>query len=132
MKKGEILRGRGARQDLIEIFRQIARDSSLKSARRFLSEAESTFQRLASLPRIGTAFMPGEPRFAGLRYCPVSRFKAFIVFYRPGRMGSKSSASSTARATSKASSPPTSTTRRTTRAPEPNYPPRRNPAKEPR
>jgi toxin ParE1/3/4 len=53
------------------------------SARRFLSSAEATFERLASLPNSGTPFEPGDPRFAGLRYLPISRFKKFLVFYRP-------------------------------------------------
>jgi toxin ParE1/3/4 len=81
--KGNFQQRREARQDLIEIFRHIARQTGLRTARRFLAQADATFQRLASLPNIGTAFEPGEPRFAGLRYCPVSRFKTFIIFYRP-------------------------------------------------
>ena len=81
--KGIFRRRREARQDLVEIFRQIARNSGLRVARRFLSQAEATFQRLASPPNMGTAFEPGQPRFAGLRYCPVARFKTFIIFYRP-------------------------------------------------
>jgi toxin ParE1/3/4 len=81
---GDYRQRREARQDLVAIFRLIAREGGLRTARRFLTEAEATFQRLANLPNIGTAFEPGELRFAGLRYASVSsRFKKFLVFYRP-------------------------------------------------
>lgn len=81
---GVVRERREARQDLVVIFRQIARNSGLRIARRFLgeAEAEATFKRLASQPNMGMAFEPGEPRFAGARYCPVARFKTFIIFYR--------------------------------------------------
>ncbi len=72
-----------ARRDLIDIFRFIARKGGLRSAYGFLTSAEATFQRLATVPNLGTAFMPDEPRFAGLRYGPVGRFKSYVIFYRP-------------------------------------------------
>jgi toxin ParE1/3/4 len=55
----------------------------LPTARRFLAQAEATFQRLARMPGIGTRYEPDEPLYAELRYFPVSRFRMYLVFYRP-------------------------------------------------
>jgi toxin ParE1/3/4 len=35
------------------------------------------------MPGLGTGYEPGEPIFADLRVAPVSRFKRYLVFYRP-------------------------------------------------
>ncbi len=72
-----------AQQDLIDIYRYIARQAGFGSARRFLASADATFHRLAGLPNSGTPFEPDEPRLAGLRYLPISRFRKFLAFYRP-------------------------------------------------
>ena len=50
---------------------------------RFLRDANRTFARLAASPGIGTPYQPDDPRFGDLRYFPLSRFKARVVFYRP-------------------------------------------------
>ncbi len=42
-----------ARQDLIEIVRYYAREAGVKTARRFLTQAETTFQKLAEMPGRG-------------------------------------------------------------------------------
>ena len=83
MTRNNVVRNPAALRDLDEIADYLQRRHGPERAIRFLREAEATFQRLANLPNIGTPFEPGEPRFAGLRYCPVSRFKNFIAFYRP-------------------------------------------------
>ena len=79
----QISRRSSADRDLIVIFRHYARDAGLRVADRFLIEAEATFERLASMPGMGTLYEPDEPSYVGLRYFPVSRFRKYLVFYRP-------------------------------------------------
>ena len=74
---------RAARQDLVDIFYYYVSKGALPTARRFLTQADATFQRLANLPGMGTSYAPDEPLYAGLRYFPVSRFRNYLVFYRP-------------------------------------------------
>lgn len=80
---GPIVRLPSALRDLDEAADYIRRQSSPERAIRFLREADATFQRLASMPGLGTGYEPGEPSFADLRVAPVSRFKRYLVFYRP-------------------------------------------------
>jgi toxin ParE1/3/4 len=82
-----IRRHPSARRDLVDIFYRYAREGSLGTARRFLSQAEATFQRLASQPGIGARFDPENAHLATLRFFPVSRFKKYLVFYRPAPGG---------------------------------------------
>jgi toxin ParE1/3/4 len=79
----EIIRRPSANRDLVGIFRHYAREASLRVADRFFAQAEATFTRLASMPGMGTRYEPDEPLYAGLRYLPVSRFRKYLVFYRP-------------------------------------------------
>jgi len=74
---------RPTRQDLVDVFYHYVRQGTLRTARRFLAQAEATFQRLARMPGIGTRYEPNEPLYADLRYFPVSRFRMYLVFYRP-------------------------------------------------
>lgn len=74
---------RRARLDLVDFFYYFVSKGSIPTARRFLSQAEATFQRLASMPGIGTRYEPHEPLYADLRYFPISRFRDYLVFYRP-------------------------------------------------
>jgi plasmid stabilization system protein ParE len=39
-----------ARQDLIDIYRHLAREVGVRTASRFLAQAEATFNRLAGMP----------------------------------------------------------------------------------
>ncbi len=80
---GVVVRSPAAVRDLDGAAEFVQGQSGPERAVRFLREVNATFQRLASLPQIGTAFEPGQPRLAGVRYCPVSRYRAFIIFYRP-------------------------------------------------
>jgi toxin ParE1/3/4 len=58
--------------------------TSARAARRFRVQAEATFQRLASMPDMGTRYEHEHPALAELRFLPLpSRFKKFLVFYRP-------------------------------------------------
>jgi toxin ParE1/3/4 len=70
-------------EDLVAIFRHYAREAGIQVADRFFTEAEATFARLASMPGTGTLYSPTEPLCADLRYSPVSRFRNYVVFYRP-------------------------------------------------
>src|SRR4051812_19917708 len=81
--KGVIRRRRGAQNDLVEIFRRYVREAGLRTARRFFTEAEATFKRLAGMPGIGTRYEPEHELLADLRVFPVSRFKKYLVFFRP-------------------------------------------------
>ena len=74
---------RPARQDLVEAFYYFASRGSLATARRFLAQAEVTFQQLARMPGIGTRYEPDEPLYAELRCFPVARFRKYLIFYRP-------------------------------------------------
>ena len=76
-------RRRAARRDLIGVFNHYVDEGSIKTARRFLAQAESTFQRLARLPSAGALYEPDDPIHPGLRYMPVSRFRKDLIFYVP-------------------------------------------------
>jgi len=78
-----IIRRPSANRDLVTIFRHYAREAGVQVADRFFAEAEATFARLASMPGVGSRYEPDEPLYADLRYFPVSRFRKYLVFYRP-------------------------------------------------
>ena len=80
---GNVVRLPGALRDLNEAAAYIQRHGGPERAIRFLRQADATFHRLAGLPNSGTPFEPDEPRLAGLRYLPISRFRKFLAFYRP-------------------------------------------------
>jgi toxin ParE1/3/4 len=71
-----------ALRDLIDIADFLARDS-LQVADRFLAKAEQTFERLSRMPGIGEPFGVKDPRLAGVRRAPITRFKRHLVYYRP-------------------------------------------------
>ncbi|HLJ93643.1 MAG TPA: type II toxin-antitoxin system RelE/ParE family toxin [Gemmataceae bacterium] len=48
--KGIVRRRDRARQDLIDIYRYLAREAGIRMASRFFEQAEATFQRLAGMP----------------------------------------------------------------------------------
>jgi toxin ParE1/3/4 len=81
--KAVVRRRHRSRQDLIEIFRYLARDASFTTARRFLAEAEAAFGRLAEMPGIGTRYEPESLSFPEIRFFPITRFKKYVVFYTP-------------------------------------------------
>jgi toxin ParE1/3/4 len=72
-----------ARQDLVDIFRYYASEAGFRVAQRFFAQAEDTFSRLASMPGMGTCYEHDHAALAGLRYFPLSRFRNYVVFYRP-------------------------------------------------
>jgi toxin ParE1/3/4 len=72
-----------ARQDLVDTFRHYSREAGFRVARRYFAQAEATFTRLAGMPGIGTTYDHDHPALAGLRFLPISRFRKYLVFYRP-------------------------------------------------
>jgi toxin ParE1/3/4 len=78
-----IIRRPSANRDLVAIYRHYAREAGIKVADRFFAQAEATFARLAGMPGMGTRYDPDEPLYADIRYFPVSRFRNYLVFYRP-------------------------------------------------
>jgi toxin ParE1/3/4 len=85
--KGIIRRRDRARQDLIDIYRHLAREAGVRTASRFFAQAETTFERLAGMPLMGTHYEAENPAFAEVRYFPISRFKKYLVFYLPTARG---------------------------------------------
>jgi toxin ParE1/3/4 len=71
-----------ARIDLIEIYYRYAKQGTKATARRFLVQAEATFNRLAKMPGVGTRYDADEPLYNDLRYFPISKFRRYLVFYR--------------------------------------------------
>ena len=84
---GIVRRHDRARQDLIDIFRHLAREAGVRTASRFLAQAEATFERLAGMPRLGTRYEAENPALAEVRFFPISRFKNYLVFYLPAARG---------------------------------------------
>lgn len=72
---------------LIGIFRYLARKSSVATADKFLVQVRTTLDRLAGHPGLGTRYDPDELAFANLRYCPVDRYRHYLVFYKPTANG---------------------------------------------
>ena len=72
-----------ALRDLDEAADFIGRRSSPERAIRFLRAADSVLKRLAKMPGLGTRYESADPAFADLRVAPVSRFKNYLIFYRP-------------------------------------------------
>jgi toxin ParE1/3/4 len=79
----QIIRRPLANRDLVTIFRHYAWEAGLRVADRFFIEAEATLNRLAGMPGMGTRYDSEDPLYADLRYFPVSRFRTYVVFYRP-------------------------------------------------
>lgn len=78
-----VIKRRAAMRDLADVFYHYLDRGSPKSARRFLAQAEATFQRLARMPLMGALHKPDEPLHPGLRYFAISRFRKYLVFYVP-------------------------------------------------
>ena len=72
-----------ARQDLVDIFRYYAREAGFRVARRFFAQVDATLTRLAGMPGIGTHYEHDHPALAAVRYFPISRFRSYVIFYRP-------------------------------------------------
>jgi toxin ParE1/3/4 len=65
--------------DLVDIASYIAQDS-IEASEHFLEAAETTIDRLAARPEIGSLCPFKNPMAAGVRVWPVRRFNRYLVF----------------------------------------------------
>jgi toxin ParE1/3/4 len=77
---------RVAQHDLEECAEYI-RQNNPRSALRFLRAARTTMERLLATPALGSRYESDEPELAGVRFFPVSRYRNYLVFYRPTATG---------------------------------------------
>jgi toxin ParE1/3/4 len=75
-----------AYSDLIDIACYIARES-IEASERFLNATQTTLEKLARTPEIGSICPFQHQLAAGIRVWPVQRFKRYLVFYRPESKG---------------------------------------------
>lgn len=78
-----VVQSGAARRDLVDIVYYDLQKGTPRTAHRFRKQAEATFQRLAATPGIGTRYEHEHPALADLPYFPFSRFRNYLVFYRP-------------------------------------------------
>jgi plasmid stabilization system protein ParE len=86
--KGIARRRDRARQDLIAIFRHLAREAGVRTAGRFFAQAEATFERLAAMPHMGTRYEAENPAFAEsplLSHQPLQEIPGFLPAHRARR-----------------------------------------------
>ncbi len=71
-----------AKRDLLDLYTYIG-DRNSRAADHFLREMEKAFSLLATFPPMGAAWESNSPRLAGVRYWTISRFRNYVIFYRP-------------------------------------------------
>jgi len=79
---GRVILRPSAFDDLESISAYLARDSE-ETADRFLDACRSDSQNLADMPGMGTLRELNNLKAAGIRSWPVSRFRSYLIFYRP-------------------------------------------------
>ncbi len=79
---GRIVRSRRSGGDLAWIYHTIGQNNE-RAADRFLTEAEKTFRRLASMPGIGELFDSLDPDLGQIRRSLISKHKNYVVYYAP-------------------------------------------------
>jgi toxin ParE1/3/4 len=84
---GHVVKLPRALRDLDEAAAYIQRRSTPQRAIRFLRAADTTLAMLAGMPGMGTRYEPDEPIYTGLRYFPITRYRNYLVFYRPAPGG---------------------------------------------
>lgn len=75
-----------AEDDLIAIWLYIARDNPT-AADQVYEEAQKTMQNLVEMPCMGTSYRPRREKLKGVRFCPIGKFKKYIVYYRQQSQG---------------------------------------------
>ena len=80
--KPTIIKRPRAKRDLIEQAAYIAQDSP-RAADRFLQAAEDAFAQLAEMPGMGRRWSLSVPGFEDVRVWPITRFRNYLIFYRP-------------------------------------------------
>ncbi len=83
-KEPTIIKSRLAVRDVVEIADYLAAlRTRLEAGERFYDAADRTFRRLARMPRIGTLWGDEDPELEEVRFFPVTRYRRYLVFYRP-------------------------------------------------
>ena len=82
-----ITKREAARRDLVDYFAYLAEESGIETAERFLSNAEASFNLLASQPNMGAPLSMRRPELAGLRKWSVDGFENLLIFYLPRNDG---------------------------------------------
>ncbi len=82
-----VVQREAARRDLIEHFVYLAEHSSLDMAKRFLDNAESSFETLSRQPMMGSPVTLRHPALAGMRKWRIAGFDNHLVFYQPRQDG---------------------------------------------
>jgi toxin ParE1/3/4 len=83
-KEPTIVKSRRAVRDVVEIADYLATQrTSLEAGDRFYDAVDRTFRRLARMPRIGTLWGDEDPELEEIRFFPVTRYRRYLVFYRP-------------------------------------------------
>jgi toxin ParE1/3/4 len=77
----------GARRDLVDHFVYLAETAGLDTAERFLPNAETSFNLLATQPNMGTPLALKRPELEGLRKWRVDSFDSILIFYLPQQDG---------------------------------------------
>lgn len=70
-----------AENDLVNIWVYIARDNPVAADRTYQA-AEKTFEAIAAMPGIGTAYWTARTKLQGLRFFPVKNFQNYVIYYR--------------------------------------------------
>ena len=76
-----------ARRDLVEHFVYLADNASHDVAERFLTNAQTSFDELASSPLSGSPLTLRNPALAGMRKWRVKDFDNLLIFYLPRHDG---------------------------------------------
>lgn len=72
-----------ARRDLVEQFVYLAEQAGLDTAKRFLTNAEASFNDLARQPMMGAPLSLRDPRLVGIRKWRINDFETHLIFYTP-------------------------------------------------
>ena len=75
-----VIRQELAQLDLLDHANRIAQEN-VDAAMRFLDAAESDFDRLSHMPRIGARRKAYHPELKGLRMLPVTGFQNYLIYY---------------------------------------------------
>jgi toxin ParE1/3/4 len=74
---------RAAIFDIVTIADYLACNTSLTVSDRFVAAIEKTCMRLARMPGIGSRWEDEDPELTEVRVFPVSKFKNYLIYYRP-------------------------------------------------
>jgi toxin ParE1/3/4 len=83
----EVLVRARARRDILSNAEYLEEHGSVETAQRFLGAAQSTFEALARMPKLGVLCDFRSPALRHLRRFPVKDFENWLIFYLPRRNG---------------------------------------------